>query len=181
MNTTRFIQHFTDTIAALRPDWHPAGIRAALRTSLNIRGPQRTAEAMLRRAANPNNLTPQLQPQDFVEPTVPCPAGRGAWPHGRCAGCREAAIEAPGFRFRRTTPVGFASDVAGEAAVPAVHGLAVGAEGGTSDTATGRTGPRPPTFVSTFAGRVTVTRDSVEGDIHPDIYQVLKNRLMGDA
>jgi hypothetical protein len=84
MNTTRFIAKFAGAIAELRPDWHRAGIAATIRNSDHQ--PAVTAVAILCRAANPNNRTPALQPADYDQPTTPCRI-RGAWPHGRCAGC----------------------------------------------------------------------------------------------
>jgi hypothetical protein len=98
VNTTRAIAHFTDLIHELRPDWHRAGIAAALRTAGFEAQPVTVAQVMLHRAANPANLTPRLQPADYQPaPTVTCGI-RGNWPHGRCAGCiddqaRQAAAD----------------------------------------------------------------------------------------
>jgi hypothetical protein len=85
MMTSRFVAELTNVVRCLRPDWHRAGIVAALRASTH--SPADTAQAMLRRAANPANRTPALQPADYTDqPTVMC-RQRGAWPHGTCTGC----------------------------------------------------------------------------------------------
>jgi len=81
----RLVAALTDAVVVLRPDWHHAGIAAALRASTH--DPHATGQAMLRRAANPANRTPALQPADYTDqPTVMC-RQRGAWPHGTCTGC----------------------------------------------------------------------------------------------
>ena len=77
-----------DLVVALRPDWHIPGVLTALRHQPTI--PVETlAAAMIRRATDPANRTPQLQPRDFTENIPACPAHpqSGRRSDGQCAGC----------------------------------------------------------------------------------------------
>jgi hypothetical protein len=86
--TPRAVTALVDLTHALRADWQPAGIRAAIRTC-DHGDPHAVAQALLRRAANPANRTPQLQAADFDDTPATrrtCARG-GCYPHGLCAGC----------------------------------------------------------------------------------------------
>lgn len=101
-------------LAALRRDWQPAGIEAAIRKAITdgATGPD-VCVAAVRVAVNPEAQTPGLlnAPGDHWRELragrrmapIDCPEHAGE-PSGRCVKCREESVPPPpGWRNRATT------------------------------------------------------------------------------
>lgn len=87
--TDRQVEHLADFVMLGRPDWHKLGIVAELRRQRDHHDAWQLAAAMIRRAGDPRNLTPKLQPHDHEPKPVGCRTHPGAAVRadGLCAAC----------------------------------------------------------------------------------------------
>lgn len=104
--TDRQVNALAAFIAEGRPDWQAPGVVAALRAEREEHDPWQLAVAMVRRAADPKNLTPKLQPFDHTDqPRCSRHPSAGIRTDGTCGGCFADRIgQEPVALHRQPTP-----------------------------------------------------------------------------
>ena len=84
-------------------EWDAPGVVAALRAEREHYDCWQLAQAMIRRAADPRNLAPRLQPFDHDAKPMTCRKhpSAGVRTDGTCGGCYADRVEAPAPVRRR--------------------------------------------------------------------------------